>query len=195
MGTRSLTSFECVFELIWVITSRVLTQILSGGVSLIRHAERLRLSGRHGLCVVTAFMLLIGNRANFWRSHSQPSRSALGGLIDLIFVSILCGICDLVMPEKPAEYEVLNLGDHHVRQGEAYKFLQVMFAALALVAIAYGTPDFEQWLKASGYALIAVLIGGIALRARSVWLETATAAGSVMLGAVYMAARLRLLPA
>ncbi|MEO7051096.1 MAG: hypothetical protein ABI128_05470 [Rhodanobacter sp.] len=140
-------------------------------------------------------MLLIGNWAGFWRSHSRQSWSAVDVLIDLAFVSILYAFCDLVMPEKPAEHAVVNLRDYHVREGKRYKLLQFVFAALALVVIAHGTPDFRHWLKASSYALIAVLVGGLALRARSVWLDTATSAALAMLAAIFMIAMLRVLSA
>lgn len=58
-----MTSFEFVFGMISVITSLALTRLLSGCVGVYRHAERVRLSWRHGCWTTMAFMLLMGNRA------------------------------------------------------------------------------------------------------------------------------------
>lgn len=65
-----MTSFEFVFGLISIVTSLALTRMLGGCVTLFRRAGHVRLSWRHGLWVATAFMLLIGNWAAFWRGHN-----------------------------------------------------------------------------------------------------------------------------
>lgn len=79
-----MTSFEFVFGLISVITSLALTQMLSRAFTLFRHADRVRLSWRHGLWVATAFMLLIGNWATFWKLRNRQSWSTLDVLVPLL---------------------------------------------------------------------------------------------------------------
>lgn len=187
-----MTSFEFVFGLISVITSLALTQMLGSGVALIRHAERVRLSWRHGFWVATAFMLLIGNWATLWRLRNLPSWSALDVLIPLIFVSVLYAFCALVMPDQPAEHGLLNLRDYHGREGRRYKRLQLVFAAVALAVTARNATSFEQWLHLAKFAIVAAIVGGLALRARSVWLDTATAIVLAILAAVYMTMSLRI---
>ncbi|MEO8748486.1 MAG: hypothetical protein ABI379_12640 [Rhodanobacter sp.] len=187
-----MTSFEFVFGLISVITSLALTQMLSGVANLIRHAKRVRLSWRHGLWVVTAFMLLIANWAALWRFRDQHAWSALDVLAPLVFVSVLYAFCDLVMPEKAAEHALLDLRDYHLREGKRYKLMQLAFAALSLLMIAREVKDFDQWLSRASFAIIAALIGVIALRARSVWLDTATAAALALLGIAFMTNSLRI---
>lgn len=190
-----MTSFEFVFGLISVITSLALTQMLSGGVGLYRHADRVRLCWRHGFWVGTAFMVLIGNWAAFWRSHDVTSWTVLDVLIPLVFVSVLYAFCDLVMPDKPAGHEVLDLRVYHDREGKRYKLLQLIFACLALLLLAHRSHGFAEWLGASKFAIVAALIGGLALVARKVWLDTLTAAALTLLGMTFMVTNLRLFSA
>jgi hypothetical protein len=191
-----MTSFEFVFGLISVITSLALTQLLAGCVTLFRHAERVRLSWRHGFWVATAFMVLIGNWAAFWRERNMQSWSALDVLIPLLFTSVLYAFCDLVMPDQPAAGQaVVDLREYHAREGKRYKLLQLVFAAMAFLLNAHSAASLVQWLGMSRFAILAALIGGLALRARSVWLDTATAAALAMLAAVFMLANLRVFSA
>ncbi|MEO6798450.1 MAG: hypothetical protein ABI178_00720 [Rhodanobacter sp.] len=190
-----MTSFEFVFGLISVITSLALTQMLGGGVTLYRHAERVRLSWRHGLWVATAFMVLIGNWAALWLSRNVQSWSVLDVLIPLVFVSCLYAFCDLVMPEKAAEHEFVDLRDYHAREGRRYKLLQLVFAALALLLLAHRARSFDEWLGTSTFAMLAVVIGALALRARSVWLDTATAIALTLLATSFMVANLHVFSA
>ncbi|WP_158884101.1 hypothetical protein [Rhodanobacter sp. L36] len=190
-----MTSFEFVFGLISVITSLALTNMLGGAVSLYRHAERVQLSWRHGLWVAIAFMVLIANWAAFWKSHDQRLWSALDILIPLAFVSVLYAFCDLVMPDKTAEHAVVNLREYHLRKGGRYKTLQLAFAIMALILIAHREHTLAHWFGASKFAILAALIGALALRARSTWLDTATAIVLALLGIVFMIANLQLLSA
>lgn len=188
-----MTVFEFVFSLISVITSLALTRLLSGFADLYRHTERVRWSWRHGFWAATAFMLLIGNWAAFWRQHTTTGWDALDVLLQLVFLSVLYVFCDLVMPEMPAAHEILDLRVFHARQGKRYVVAQMLFAALAMLLISREASRFWQWLEWARYPTLGVLLGVIALRARSVWLDTAAAAGAAILASVYMMGRLHLL--
>jgi len=187
-----MTSFEFVFGLISVVTSLALTQMLGGAVALYRNAERVRLCWRHGLWVATAFMVLIGNWAAFWRSRNVESWTVLDVLIPLVFVSVLYAFCDLVMPEKTDAPAVVDLRDYHLRQGKRYKLMQLVFAALALLLIAHRSHGLDEWLVASKFALVAALVGALALFARTVWLDVATSVALTLLAMFFMTANLRL---
>lgn len=96
-----MTSFEFVFGMISVITSLALTRLLSGGVALYRHSDRIRFSWRHGCWTAMALMLLLGNWAAFWQMRGIRDWSGSEALIPLLFVSVLYAFCDLVMPDEP----------------------------------------------------------------------------------------------
>jgi hypothetical protein len=51
--------------------------------------------------------------------------------------------------------------------------------------------SFEQWLQKSTFAILAALIGVVAPRARSAWLDTATAIALAVLAAIFMVNNLR----
>ena len=70
-----MTSFEFVFGMISVITSLALARLLGGCVGLYRHAEHVRFSFRHACWTAMAFMLLLGNWAQFWRFHGTEPPS------------------------------------------------------------------------------------------------------------------------
>ena len=186
-----MTSFEFVFGMISVITSLALARLLGGCVGLYRHAEHVRFSFRHACWTAMAFMLLLGNWAQFWRFHGTESWGPLDVLIPLVFVGVLYAFCDLVVPEEPKQGEVLDLRDYHERQGRRYKTMQLAFSVLALLVIARSSSDFGQWLAASGFALIASACTLVALRTRRVWLDTAAAIVLVLIAPVFMWLNLR----
>ena len=130
-------------------------------------------------------MLLIGNWAAFWRGHNTQSWCALDVLILLVFTSVLYAFCDLVMPDKPGDQAVIDLREYHAREGRRYKLLQLVFTAMAFLFIAHNSTSFVQWLDVSKFAILAALIGALALRARSVWLDTVTAAAMTVLAVVF----------
>ena len=188
-----MTSFEFVFGLISVITSLALTQLLSGMVALYRFADRLRLSWRHAFWSATALMLLIGNWSALWGMRNIQTWGVLDVLIPLLYTSVLYAFCDMVMPDKPAEGEVVDLREYHVREGKRYKMLQLIFAVLVIGALADSTASITQWAGKSMFAIVAAVIGTVALHARSVWLDTATAAALTALSALFMVLRLHVL--
>ena len=181
-----MTSFEFVFGMISVITSLALARLLGGCVGLYRHAEHVRFSFRHACWTAMAFMLLLGNWAQFWRFHDTDSWGPLDVLIPLVFVGVLYAFCDLVVPEEPKQGEVLDLRDYHERQGRRYKTMQLAFSVLALLVIARSSSDFGKWFAASGFALIASACTLVALRTRRVWLDTAAAIVLVLIAPVFM---------
>lgn len=181
-----MTSFEFVFGMISVITSLALARLLGGCVGLYRHAEHVRFSFRHACWTAMAFMLLVGNWAQFWRFHDAGAWSPLEVLGPLVFVGVLYAFCDLVMPDEPKENQVLDLREYHVRQGRRYKTMQLVFSVLALLVIARSSSDFGKWFAASGFALIAGACTLIALRTRRVWLDTAAAVVLVLMAPVFM---------
>lgn len=181
-----MTSFEFVFGMISVITSLALARLLSGCVGLYRHAEHVRFSFRHACWTAMAFMLLVGNWAQFWHFHGIQAWSVLNVLSPLVFVGVLYAFCDLVMPEEPKEGQALDLRDYHERQGRRYKTMQLVFSLLALLVIAQSSSSFGNWLAASGFALIAATCTIIALRTHRVWLDTAAAVVLVAMAPAFL---------
>ena len=181
-----MTSFEFVFGMISVITSLALARLLGGCVGLYRHAEHVRFSFRHACWTAMAFMLLVGNWAQFWRFHDTRAWSALDVLAPLVFVGVLYAFCALVMPEEPREGRILDLRDHHARQGRRYKTMQLAFSVLALLVIARDSSDFGKWFAASGFALVAAACTVVALWTRRAWLDTAVAIVLVLMAPVFM---------
>lgn len=181
-----MTSFEFVFGMISVITSLALARLLGGCVGLYRHAERIRFSFRHACWTATAFMLLVGNWAKFWRFHDAGTWRPLDVLIPLVFVGVLYAFCELVMPEEPKQGEVLDLREYHAHQGRRYKTMQLVFSVLAVLVIARSSSDIGRWFAVSSFALIAAACSVVALRTRRAWLETAAAIVLVLIAPVYM---------
>jgi hypothetical protein len=186
LGGACMTSFEFVFGMISVITSLALARLLGGCVGLYRHAEHVRFSFRHACWTAMAFMLLIGNWANFWRFHEARTWGPLDVLIPLVFVGVLYAFCDLVLPEEPKPGEALDLRGYHVAQGRRYKTMQLVFSVLAMLVIAKSSRDFGNWVAGSGFALIAAASTVVALRTRRVWLDTAAAIVLVLMAPVFM---------
>ena len=186
-----MTSFEFVFGMISVITSLALTRLLSGCVGLYRHAERIRFSWRHACWTTMAFMLLLGNWANFWRLRLTQAWGPLDVLEPLVFVGVLYAFCDLVVPDEPRDGETLDLREYHARQGRRYKTMHLAFALLALLVIAHRTSSFEEWLATSTFALIAATSTVVALRTRRAWLDTLAAIVLVAMALVFLWANLK----
>lgn len=190
-----MTSFEFVFGLISVITSLALTQLLGGMVTLYRCSDRLRLSWRHALWTATAFMLLIGNWSALWRLHDTRVWGVLDVLVPLVYTSVLYAFCDMVMPDTPAAGALVDLREYHVREGKRYKVLQLGFAILVIGAIARVATSIGDWARLSTFALLAAAIGIVAIRSRSVWLDTAAALALATLATTFMVFRLQALAA
>lgn len=181
-----MTSFEFVFGMISVITSLALTRLLGGCVGLYRHAEHVRFSFRHACWTAMAFMLLVGNWAQFWRFHGTGAWSPLDVLAPLVFVGVLYGFCDLVVPEEPRDGQVLDLREYHLTQGRRYKTMQLAFSVLAMLVIAHGTSSLRGWFAASNFALVAAACTLVALRTRRTWLDTAAAVVLLLMAPVFM---------
>jgi hypothetical protein len=181
-----MTSFEFVFGMISVITSLALARLLSGCVGLYRHAEHVRFSFRHGCWTAMAFMLLLGNWAQFWRFHDIGAWGVPDVLIPLLFVGVLYAFCDLVMPGEPKEGQVLDLREYHERQGRRYKTMQLAFSVMAMLVVARSTGSLERWFTASSFAMVAAACTILALRTRRVWLDTAAAVVLVLMAPVFM---------
>lgn len=185
-----MTSFEFVFGMISVITSLALTRVLSGCVGLYRHADKIRFSWRHAFWTAMAFMLLVGNWAQFWGLHDIQVWHPLDVLGPLVFVSLLYAFCDLLMPEEPRDGQRLDLRDYHTRQGRRYKTMHLAFAIAALVVIAIEKDNFDEWLNASSFAMVATAATIVALWTRRVWLDTLAAIVLLSMGPIYMWAHL-----
>jgi hypothetical protein len=181
-----MTSFEFVFGMISVITSLALARLLGGCVDLYRHAGHVRFSFRHACWTAMAFMLLIGNWAQFWRFHAIQTWNALDVLLPLVFVGVLYAFCDLVLPEDPQQGQRLDLREYHAREGRRYKTMQLVFSVLATLVIARDSGTFAAWLAASSFALVAAACTIVALRTRRTWLDTAVAVVLVAMAPVYM---------
>lgn len=133
-----------------------------------------------------AFMLLVGNWAQFWRFHDTQAWGALDVLSPLVFVGVLYAFCDLVVPEEPKQGQVLDLRDYHAHQGRRYKTMQLAFSVLALLVIARDSSSFDTWFAASGFALVAAACSLVALRTRRAWLDTAAAIVLALMAPVFM---------
>ena len=186
-----MTSVEFGFGMISVITSLALTRLLSGGVALYRHADRIRFSWRHGGWTAMALMLLLGNWAAFWQMRGISDWSGSEALVPLLFVSVLYAFCDLVMPEEPRDGSVLDLRAYHEHQGRRYKMLQLAFSVLAILVIARRSPSLLDGLSNSGFALVAATCSIVALRTRRVWLDTAAAVVLVAMSPLFLWMHLR----
>ncbi len=187
-----MTSFEFVFGLISVITSLALTQMLSHCVALIRNFDRVRFSWRHACWAASAFMLLIGNWAAFWHVHNVQTWPMTDVLIRLTYVGILYAFCELVMPEAGTEGP-LDLREYHAREGHRYKLLLLVFTTVVILALVRSATGFVNWLEMAKFAILAEANVLLALRARSVRLDTATAVVQVALTLVYMMSTLKIL--
>lgn len=170
-----MTSFEFVFGMVSVITSLALTRLLSGCVGLYRKADQIRFSWRHACWVAVALMILIGNWASFWQRRDWSVWEPLDVLIPLVFIGVLYGFCDLVMPDEPREGQILDLREYHERYGRRYKAIHLVFAMLAMVVIATRAGSFREWLEHATFALLAATSTAIALAARRTWLDTLAA--------------------
>lgn len=190
-----MTSFEFVFGLISVITSLALTQMLSGIVSLYRRSGRLQLSWRHALWTTTAFLLLIGNWSALWGLHDVQAWSPLDVMMPVLYTSVLYAFCDLMMPDRPADGSVLDLREFHVTEGKRYKLLQLVFAALILTEFTRKASSLSEWFGMADFAIVAAIIGIVAYRARSVWLDTATSLFFTLMAVVFVVVKLRVLSA
>lgn len=138
-----------------------------------------------------AFMLLISNWALFWRYRHVESWGEFDVLIPLVFVSVLYAFCDLVMPDKDAEDETLDLCEYHDREGKRYKKLQLILVVLSTIYIAHTTSSFAECVASAKFAMMAGLITLVALRTRRVWLDTVAAAALVVEAAIFMSLNLR----
>jgi hypothetical protein len=186
-----MTSFEFVFGMISVITSLALTRLLSGCVGLYRHAEHIRFSWRHGFWTAMAFMLLVGNWAQFWRLRQVQAWGVLDVISPLVFVGVLYAFCDLLIPDEPNEGQVLDLRDYHARQGRRYKTMHLVFTVLAVLVIAHRSSSFDAWLPASGFALVAAACTGVALWTRRAWLDTLAVIMLVAMAPVFLVMNLK----
>jgi hypothetical protein len=181
-----MTSFEFVFGMISVITSLALTRLLNGCVGLYRHADQIRFSWRHGCWTAMAFMLLVGNWAQFWRLRGVQAWSVLDVISPLVFVGVLYAFCDLLIPDEPRDGQRLDLRDYHARQGLRSKTMHLAFALLALLVIAHQSSSFEAWLHVSSFALVAAACTVIALWTRRAWLDTLAVVVLVMMAPLYL---------
>ena len=188
-----MSSFEFVFGLISVITSLALTRMLSGIVSLYRRADRLRLSWRHALWTATALMVLLGNWSALWGLRNIQAWGVLDVLIPLLYTAVLYAFCDLVMPDEQADSDVVDLREFHLREGKRYKMVQLVFAVVVIGVLAHLSNSVSEWLGKSVFAIAAAVIGAVALRARSTWLDTASSLALTALAVGFMVSRLQVL--
>lgn len=188
-----MTSFEFVFGMISVITSLALTRLLGGGVELLRHAARVRPSFRHACWTANAAMVLVGNWASFWNRRGIESWGAMDVLMPLVFIGVLYAFCALLVPDAPRDGETLDLREYHTRHGRRYVATHLVFALLALLAIAVRSTSAGAWLHDASFALAATALTVIALVTRRAWLDILAAIALVALSAGFMWSRLETL--
>jgi hypothetical protein len=129
-----MTPFEFVFALISIITSLALTQLITGGVAIVRHRERGGLSIAHALWMWIAFAVVIGNWGALWGVRVDPDWPPLRVLGWLTSMTSLYAFCALVVPEVERGTQ-LNLKDFHEREGRLYIIAHNVFSALAICLV------------------------------------------------------------
>lgn len=129
-----MTPFEFFFALISIITSLALTQLITGGVAIIRHRERGGLSVAHAVWMWIAFAVVIGNWGALWGVRVDPDWPPLRVLGWLISMTSLYAFCALVIPEVERGTQ-LNLKDFHEGEGRRYIIAHNVFSALAICLV------------------------------------------------------------
>lgn len=184
-----MTSFEFVFGLISIITSLAVTHLIGGLIAYVRH--RARFSLRHALWSWTAFALVVANWASFWadRTVDWEPRAVL---IWLALMISLYAFSAFTVPEIERGDKV-DLVAFHESDSKRYIAAHVVFAAIVVTSFAINTATLADWLGASSFALVALVLTVAALYARPVWLQQAIAIALAALGTFFMLVRLSLL--
>lgn len=185
--------FDFVFGLISVVTSLALTHLVTGIVALIRNGANVRFSWRHAAWTWVAFALVVGNWASFWQSHNVEAWPFHRIMISLAFMISFYAFCALVIPEV-VRGEPLDLGEFHEREGKRYIIAHLVFAILAIIALALPTSSFTAGLLAARFALLASLLSVAALLTKRVWLQGVVAGCLAVLSTYVMISLTSVLP-
>lgn len=167
-----MTSFELVFGLMTIITSLALTHLLTGFVSVLRNAERVRFSVLHGLWAWSAFTLTIGNWASYWGLRSLTSWPAWAVLLILTTTIAQYVFCSFVTPETPAE-GTIDLAGFHQREHRRYMLAAaVLFGmSLALNFALGGAHFYADWWRDSLFSIAALVLVVLALFVSARWAQ------------------------
>jgi hypothetical protein len=138
-------------------------------------------------------MLLVGNWSVFWDMRNMKSWGVLDVLVPLVFTSLLYALCDIVMPDTPADGAAVDLREYHLREGRRYKMLMLVFSVVVIGAIMQSSTGLADWARKSEFAFAAVVVAVVAIRARSTWMDTATSVAFVALSSAFMVSSLKVL--
>ena len=181
-----MTSFELVFVLITIVTSLAVTHILTGFVSVLRNAKRVRFSAVHTLWAWSAFILTIGNWASFWGLRSLTSWPAWTVLMSVAIMIVQYVFCSFVTPETLAEGKI-DLVDFHQREHRRYALAAgVLFGLSLILNFALGGAHFYvEWWRDSVFSFVALVLALMAFFVSARWAQVFSAATLAALGTYY----------
>jgi hypothetical protein len=182
-----MSAFEVVFILVTIITSLALTHLLTGFVSVLRNAERVRFSVKHALWAWIAFTLLIGNWASYWSMRWVTSWPAWAVLLILTNFIIQYVFCSLVTPETPAAGKI-DLVEFHQREHRRYilALIVLLVASLILNFALGGAHFYAGWWRDSVLSIAALILALLAFSAGPRWVQIGSAGALAALGTYYM---------
>ncbi|MFN2531923.1 MAG: hypothetical protein ABR555_11550 [Pyrinomonadaceae bacterium] len=182
-----MTAFEVVFILLTIITSLALTHLLTGFVSMLRNAGRVRFSVLHALWAWIAFTLLIGNWASYWSMRSVTSWPAWAVLLIVTNFIIQYVFCSLVTPETPAVGNI-DLVEFHEREHRRYilALVVLLVASLVLNFALGGAHFYAGWWRDSVLSIAAIILALFAFFAGPRWVQIGSAGALAALGTYYM---------
>lgn len=169
-----MTLFESIFALISVVTSLALTQLITGVVKLIRHAERGRLSLIHACWMWLAFVLVIGNWASLVGVQGNPDWPPGRIVLWLTAMISLYVFAALVVPDtEPGE--PIDLAGFEQTESRRYIFAHNVFAVCALLLI-FGIRGIDlDTIQLAAFPLAALFLGLLAMFAGPRWLRATLA--------------------
>lgn len=184
-----MSIFEFVLALTSVISGLALAHMLTGVVSLLRNAKRVRFSLVHALWMWSAFSTTIGNWAADWSLRTVTEWPAW--MLLLIIASKIAQyvFCAFVTPDIPAEGQI-DLVKFHETERRGYFGAVFAFTVVALIFnIAFGASEYyAQWLRDSAITLAAIAVTLLAFFVRAYWVQLFAAAVFAGLGGYFLLA-------
>jgi hypothetical protein len=178
-----MTLFESIFAFISIVTSLALTHMIAGVVTLVRHAERSRISLIHACWLWLAFVLVIGNWAGLIGVQDDPHWPPARIILWLTAMIGLYAFSALVLPDSQPG-EPIDLVAFEQTESRRYIFAHNVFAACALLLIV-GVRGFDPaMLSIAVFPLAALGLGLLAMVAGPRWMRGAIALVMAVNGSV-----------